>query len=202
MHARGQGSALQSASASLPVPLTRQQEQLVTVWGVRCLQAVQLVPLPEGVPEVLDVTCNGRSGKLLVRTQRVLHCDAEMSASKFEQVCGKGDAKKWKSSIWTEDADGQQDVVCILSPVTVKVFSNNLLAHFLSDTRVWSACFLPSAAVHIQNTSLTVKAVLQLWKVADSKAHIRFLKLCYCSIGHVSCIYTCLPWAALSDLHH
>lgn len=94
------------------------------------MQAVQLVPLPEGVPEVLDVTCNGRSGKLLVRTQRVLHCDAEMSASKFEQVCGKGDAKKWKSSIWTEDAEGQQDMVGMLSPMTGTGISSNLLAHF------------------------------------------------------------------------
>ena len=81
------------------------------VW---CLQAVELVPLPEGVPEVLSVTCNGRSGRLLVRSQRVLQGDTEMSASKFEQVCGKGDAKKWKSSIWTEGKDGQQDMVCML----------------------------------------------------------------------------------------
>lgn len=77
------------------------------------LQEVELVPLPEGVPDVLNVTCNGRSGKLLVRSQRVLHGDTEMSASKFEQMCGKGDAKKWKSSIWTEGEDGQQEVVCI-----------------------------------------------------------------------------------------
>ena len=75
------------------------------------LQAVELVPLPEGVPEVLRVTCNGRSGQLLVRTQRVLQGETEMSASKFEQVCGKGDAKKWKCSIWTEGADGQQVMV-------------------------------------------------------------------------------------------
>ena len=69
--------------------------------------------LPEGVPEVLKVTCNGRSGSLLLRTQRVLQGDTEMSASKFEQVCGKGDAKKWKSSIWTEGPDGEQDMVCL-----------------------------------------------------------------------------------------
>lgn len=124
---------------------------------MRCLQAVQLVPLPEGVPEVLDVTCNGRSGKLLVRTQRVLHCDAEMSASKFEQVCGKGDAKKWKSSIWTEDADGQQDMVCMLSPVTVTGISNILLGHFFGYTCVSSACCLPSAAFHVHDTLLALK---------------------------------------------
>lgn len=127
---------------------------------MRCLQAVQLVPLPEGVPEVLDVTCNGRSGKLLVRSQRVLHCDAEMSASKFEQVCGKGDAKKWKSSIWTEDADGQQDVVCMLLPMTV--ISNNLCAQFFTYTCTSCACFLPSVAVHTPEHFVgSYKAVLQ-----------------------------------------
>ena len=72
---------------------------------------MELVPLPEGVPEVLPITCNGRSGVLLVRTQRVQHSQAEMSASKFEQVCGKGDAQKWKSSIWVEAPDGSQLMV-------------------------------------------------------------------------------------------
>ena len=76
---------------------------------------MELVALPEGVPEVLKVTCNGRSGQLLVRTQRVLQGETEMSASKFEQVCGKGDAKKWKCSIWTEGADGQQEMVDCLA---------------------------------------------------------------------------------------
>ena len=33
---------------------------------------------------------------------------ARMSASRFETVCGKGDAKKWKSSIWLEGPDGSQ----------------------------------------------------------------------------------------------
>lgn len=80
------------------------------------MQAMELVGLPEGVPEVLRVTCNGRSGSLLVRTQRVLQGEAEMSASKFEQICGKGDAKKWKSSIWTEGPDGEQVMVCMRSP--------------------------------------------------------------------------------------
>ncbi|DBA81836.1 TPA: hypothetical protein ACH3X1_007555 [Trebouxia sp. C0004] len=73
--------------------------------------AVELTPLPNGVPEVLHVTCNGRSGLLLVRTQRIQHGESEISASKFEQVCGKGDAKKWKCSIWTEAEDGSQDMM-------------------------------------------------------------------------------------------
>ena len=75
------------------------------------IQPVELLPLPEGVPEMLPVTCNGRSGFMVVRTQRVQYGDTEVSASKFEQVCGKGDAKKWKCSIWTEAEDGSQDVV-------------------------------------------------------------------------------------------
>ena len=36
---------------------------------------------------------------------------ARMSASRFETVCGKGDAKKWKSSIWLEGPDGSQQQV-------------------------------------------------------------------------------------------
>lgn len=66
------------------------------------------------MPELLPITCNGRSAALLVRTQRVQQGEAEMSASKFEQVCGKGDAKKWKSSIWVEGPDGSQVMVSLL----------------------------------------------------------------------------------------
>ncbi len=29
-----------------------------------------------------------------------------MSASRFEAVCGKGDAKKWKSSLWAASPEG------------------------------------------------------------------------------------------------
>lgn len=78
------------------------------------LQAVELMPLPEGVLEVLPITCNGRSAALLVRSQRVQQGDAEMSASRFEQICGKGDAKKWKCSIWVEGEDGSPVMVCPL----------------------------------------------------------------------------------------
>ena len=74
---------------------------------------MELLPLPPGVPEVLPVVCNGRHGQLVVRTQRVRHGDTEMSASKFEQMCGKGDAKKWKCSIWLEGDDGEQIMVGI-----------------------------------------------------------------------------------------
>jgi hypothetical protein len=75
------------------------------------MQRVELDPLPEGVPDELPIQCNGRSALLLVRTQKVLYNDHEISASKFEALCGKGDAKKWKSSIWQEDEDG--DVVVV-----------------------------------------------------------------------------------------
>ncbi|KAK9830484.1 hypothetical protein WJX72_011976 [[Myrmecia] bisecta] len=67
-----------------------------------------LVPLPENTPEQLCVTCAGRSAVFVVRTQRIHFGEQEMSASKFETVCGKGDAKKWKSSLWVEGENGEQ----------------------------------------------------------------------------------------------
>ena len=59
------------------------------------------MPLPPGVPERLAVTCNGRSALFLVRSQRVRFGGAEMTPSRFEQLAGRGDAKKWKTSIFT-----------------------------------------------------------------------------------------------------
>ena len=64
--------------------------------------------LPEGVPEALPVICNGRSARLLIRRQRVLMNGLEMAPSRFEQLSGKGDAKKWKCSVFTEGPDGEQ----------------------------------------------------------------------------------------------
>lgn len=64
--------------------------------------------LPEGVPERLAVTCNGRSAAFLVRQQRMLFQNMEMAPSRYEQMSGKGDAKKWKCSVFTENMDGQQ----------------------------------------------------------------------------------------------
>jgi len=78
------------------------------------MQRVELDPLPEGVPDELPVQCNGRSALLLVRTQKVLYNEHEISASKFEALCGKGDAKKWKCSIWQEDEDG--DTIMVTPP--------------------------------------------------------------------------------------
>lgn len=70
------------------------------------VQAVQLMPLPKGVPEQLPVICNGRSGVLALRTQRVMFNGTDMSASRFESACGKGDAKKWKCSVHVEASPG------------------------------------------------------------------------------------------------
>jgi hypothetical protein len=37
---------------------------------------------------------------MLLRSQKVMWDGHEISASRFEQICGKGDAKKWKTSLW------------------------------------------------------------------------------------------------------
>ncbi|CAD7696632.1 unnamed protein product [Ostreobium quekettii] len=63
-------------------------------------EQVDLLPLPDGIPEEVPVECNGKRGSLLIRSQRVLYADEEMTASRFEQLCGKGEAKKWKCSLW------------------------------------------------------------------------------------------------------
>lgn len=69
---------------------------------------VELLPLPEGVPERLAITCNGREAVFVVRAQRVEVEGVEMAPSKFEQMCGRGDAKKWKSSLYVRLEDGRQ----------------------------------------------------------------------------------------------
>jgi hypothetical protein len=72
-------------------------------------QFAELAALPESVPEVVPITCAGRSAVLAIRSQMVAFAGQRMSASRFETVCGKGDAKKWKSSIWLQGADGGQE---------------------------------------------------------------------------------------------
>ena len=74
-------------------------------------QYAELVRLPENVPEEVPVTCAGRSAVLNIRSQIVTFGGQRMSASRFETVCGKGDAKKWKCSIWLEGPDGCQEQV-------------------------------------------------------------------------------------------
>lgn len=67
------------------------------------------MPLPADTPEDVPITCGGRSAILNIRNQIVTFAGQTMSASRFETVCGKGDAKKWKSSIWLEGPDGGQE---------------------------------------------------------------------------------------------
>jgi hypothetical protein len=69
---------------------------------------VELLRLPENTEETLAVVCAGRTAVLITRTQRILYNGSEMSASKFEAICGKGDAKKWKCSLWTTNEHGAQ----------------------------------------------------------------------------------------------
>lgn len=53
---------------------------------------------------------NGRTATMQVRTQRVLYNGQEVSASKFEAICGRADAKKWKLSIWVCGPDGSPEL--------------------------------------------------------------------------------------------
>ena len=64
-----------------------------------------LLPLPEGCPETINVSCNTKFGIFNVRTQNVTHEGMEMAASRFEAVSGKAQAKKWKSSLWVCDEE-------------------------------------------------------------------------------------------------
>lgn len=94
-------------------------DQLQMLQLSACLQAVELIQLPPNTPERVHVICNGRSGILTLRTQRVLAGGTEMSASRFETVCGKGDAKKWKCSIFLEiqpGVSGQVGLQCTCLP--------------------------------------------------------------------------------------
>lgn len=61
---------------------------------------VDLLPLPANTPESIPVVCCGRFGEFLVRSQRVVHEGEAHTASRFEALCGRGDAKKWKNSLW------------------------------------------------------------------------------------------------------
>jgi hypothetical protein len=83
------------------------------------LQAAELMPLPDDTPEDVAVVCGGKYGMLNVRSQKVLHNGVLMSASKFEVICGKGDAKKWKTSLWLVDEHGFQIVVGFLTFISL-----------------------------------------------------------------------------------
>ncbi len=64
---------------------------------------VELMPMPEGLHDEIPVVCCGRRALLHVRTQRVVYNETLMAVSHFEKICGRGDAKKWKSSLWWVD---------------------------------------------------------------------------------------------------
>ncbi|CAG9464975.1 unnamed protein product [Pedinophyceae sp. YPF-701] len=66
-----------------------------------------LKELPEGMPEELRIVCNGKSGVMHMRTQKVQYNGQELTASRFEHLSGRGDAKKWKISICVELDDGE-----------------------------------------------------------------------------------------------
>lgn len=60
---------------------------------------VDLIAMPDDLPDELPVVCCGRHGLLYLRAQTVLHSGAVMTVSHFERICGRGDAKKWKASL-------------------------------------------------------------------------------------------------------
>ncbi|KAF6264248.1 hypothetical protein COO60DRAFT_1698474 [Scenedesmus sp. NREL 46B-D3] len=103
---------------------------------------VELLPLPDNTPDELQVVCNGKQGTLLLRQQRVLVGGQELTASRFEAMCGKGDAKKWKSSLWVADADGepQRPMGDFLSERALdKTALNKLAANWaaVEQRRIW-----------------------------------------------------------------
>lgn len=74
---------------------------------------MELTQLPAGVPEEVPICCNGRSAVLHVRQQKVEYEGELMPPSRFEQVCGKGDAKKWKATLFHYDAATEEPTVCM-----------------------------------------------------------------------------------------
>ena len=74
---------------------------------------MELAQLPAGVPEEVPIFCNGRTAALHVRQQKVQYEGELMPPSRFEQVCGKGDAKKWKATLFHYDAAVEEPTVCM-----------------------------------------------------------------------------------------
>ena len=78
------------------------------------------MPLPDTAREQVTVECNGIRGTFYLRCQKVMHQGVLIPAARFESLCGRGDAKKWKSSLWyvnddTGTAEIQRSVRCPLS---------------------------------------------------------------------------------------
>jgi hypothetical protein len=92
----------------------------------------ELLPLPDGVPEQLEVVCNGTRGTLLLRPQRVLVGGQELAASRYEDMCGRGGAKKWKSSVWAADAEGNGEC-CMGDWLNARGLDKNELAKLAAN---------------------------------------------------------------------
>ena len=94
------------AAVAALCPASNEEDDRLTDIELLNAQPAVLMRLPEGVPEELPVACAGRLGIMAVRSQTVTFGGQAMSASRFEAVCGKGDAKKWKSSLWAATPEG------------------------------------------------------------------------------------------------
>ncbi|BDA49580.1 hypothetical protein COCOBI_14-1990 [Coccomyxa sp. Obi] len=70
-------------------------------------EEVELMALPDGVPETIKVVCNGIYGTFVVRTKTVVdHNWREDSAGKFSVSCGKSH-QQWRHHIAIVDVGGQ-----------------------------------------------------------------------------------------------
>ncbi|GIL47092.1 hypothetical protein Vafri_4003, partial [Volvox africanus] len=99
---------------------------------------VELLPLPEGIPEELPVLCCGRRAVLMLRTQRVQYEGALMPVANFEKICGRGDAKKWKSSLWLVDEYGNP-VRQVGDLLAEKKVDRNALTRLMSNAAQYEA---------------------------------------------------------------
>ncbi|GIL70620.1 hypothetical protein Vretifemale_1359, partial [Volvox reticuliferus] len=99
---------------------------------------VELLPLPEGIPEELPVLCCGRRAVLLLRTQRVQYDGAMMPVANFEKICGRGDAKKWKASLWLVDEDGNP-VRQVGDMLAEKKVDRNILTRLMANAAQYEA---------------------------------------------------------------
>lgn len=92
-------AAVTAPAASAPV-VEKEPEPDIT-------KPVELLPLPEGIPEEVPVVCNNKHALVRVRTQRVVYNGEDMAPSRFEALCGKGDSKKWKMTLLRSDEEGK-----------------------------------------------------------------------------------------------
>lgn len=100
---------------------------------------VELLPLPEGCPDRINVACNSRRGVFVVRSQKVedgTRGGTELTPSRFEALAGKAEAKKWRSSLWAVGADGTQE--CQMGEwLANHKLDKQLLARLLTNWTAW-----------------------------------------------------------------